>query len=250
MAASSDRVGVGTRSRGWRDEVEAVGRWVGVPVLVLVAVLTVVTAGAGLLITGPLDAVDSFDRAVAADIAEARTPALDRFTAVGGVPTDVVPVAAVWVGAMIGLGWWTRRWEAPIFLLVAVGGEKLTYLAGSLIVDRPRPPVPPLGHVFATSSFPSGHVASAVTLYGGLAVVVLWLHAGHDRERASPPVLVAGAVIAVAALTAVVALSRTYRGHHYVADVVCGALLGTVWLWSAWRLVLRRARPPVPSPRP
>lgn len=223
-----------------------VGRRVGIPVLVAVGVLTLLTTGAGLLVTGPLDAVDSFDRTVAADLVEARTATLDRVTAVGGTPADTVPVAVVWVAAMVGLGWWSRRWEVAVFLLAAVGGEKLTYLAASLLVDRPRPPVPPLGRVFATSSFPSGHVASAITLYGGLVVVGLWLGAG--RERARRPLLVAAAAVGVAVLAVVVAVSRTYRGHHYVSDVVWGALLGAAWLWLAWWLVLRPARPPDAGP--
>jgi undecaprenyl-diphosphatase len=130
-----------------------------------------------------------------------------------------------------------------VFLLAAVGGEKLTYLVASSIVDRPRPDVPPLGHVFSTSSFPSGHVASAITLYGGLAVAWLWLDGGRrsrPRSRRVPMVLASG----VAALALLVALSRTYRGHHHLSDVVWGALLGVAWLWWAWWLVLRPAQPP------
>ena len=102
---------------------------------------------------------------------------------------------------------------------------------------RPRPPVEPLGEVFATSSFPSGHVGSAITLFGGIAVAVVWHlgttgrrpgrgHAGRRRRRGR-------------ARRAVVAFSRVWGGHHHVSDVVWGALLGSTWLTLSWWLVLR-----------
>ncbi|HEX8582587.1 MAG TPA: phosphatase PAP2 family protein, partial [Acidimicrobiales bacterium] len=88
--------------------------------------------------------------------------------------------------------------------------------------DRPRPPVERLDDVAATASFPSGHTAGAVALYGALAV----LAALHLRRAA-----VRWLVIGVLALVPVaVALSRLYRGMHYPTDVAGGAVVGGAWL--------------------
>lgn len=229
--------------RRWQDVAGDVGRRVGIPVLLAILTLTALTAGVGLLVTEVLDAVDTFDHEVARDLVEGRTPRMDDITAVGAVPAHTITVAVLWVAAMAAGAWWTRSWEVPVFLLAAIGGEKLTYLFASMIVGRPRPPVPPLGHTFSTDAFPSGHVASAVSTYGGVAVVALWLDAGR-RGRSRPLVVRALVGLAVAAIALFVAWSRTYRGHHFVSDVVAGALLGTLWVWLAWRIVLAPRHPP------
>ena len=114
MAVSSDRVEGPRRADGWRAEAEVVGRRVGVPVLVAMAVLTTITAVAGLLVTGPLDAIDAFDQEVSTELVAARTPALDRLTAVGALPADTIPVAVVWVAPSrapqtTSLRWWWPR---------------------------------------------------------------------------------------------------------------------------------------------
>ena len=151
---------------------------------------------------------------------------------------DSLTVALLWVGAMVLAARWTRSWKIPVFLLVAIGGEKLTYLLTSIVVGRPRPPVPPLGEVYATNSFPSGHVGSAIVLYGGLVAAALW-HDESVRRRTRPVALRVGLTLSVVAITAVVGFSRLYRGHHFVSDVVWGIVLGVAWLAFAYRLVLR-----------
>ena len=104
---SSDRVDGGSRADGWRAEAEVVGRRIGVPVVIAIAVLTTITAMAGLLITGPLDAIDSLDRDLATELVAERTSTLDDVTAVGGLPADTIPVAVLWVVAMGVAAWWT-----------------------------------------------------------------------------------------------------------------------------------------------
>ena len=223
----------------WQDQVALVGRRVGVPTALAIGLLTAVGVALGLLITEVLDgSVGRFDLAVAEDLAASRAPTIDAITGPGALVAGTVTVTILWVGAMAVAGWRTRSWVIPIFLLVAIGGEKLTYLFTGLIVGRPRPPVETLGHVFSTSSFPSGHVGSAITLYGGIAIALLWHRSFVGGDRGSR-LLPAALGLAAAALTGLVAFSRLSRGHHYPSDVVWGAVLGLVWLLVAWRLVLR-----------
>jgi undecaprenyl-diphosphatase len=116
----------------------------------------------------------------------------------------------------------------------AIGGEKLSYLVTTLIVERPRPQVPTVGKVHFTSSYPSGHVGSAITLYGSIAILLLCLYL---RDSWRWRVLLG---LVVATLATIVGLSRLYRGHHFVTDVVCGALVGITWLAIAHHLTLAR----------
>jgi undecaprenyl-diphosphatase len=120
---------------------------------------------------------------------------------------------------------------APVFLAVAVGGEKLLYLVSSLIVGRDRPPVPTVGTSYAKSSFPSGHVASAITLYGSIALVIALRRSAGVRLC----LLAATGLIA-----AVVAVCRMYAGFHFPSDCVAGALVGVIWLTVTYRAVLWR----------
>ncbi|HVF33171.1 MAG TPA: phosphatase PAP2 family protein [Acidimicrobiales bacterium] len=218
---------------GWQDQVGQAGRRVGVPMAIGLAVLCGWSIAAGEAVTGPLETtVGRWDLELAQSLEAGRTSVLTRLTGAATVLADSVTVAVLWAAAVVVTAWRTKRWELPSFFLCAIGGEKLTYLVTSLVVSRPRPPVEPLGHVFATHSWPSGHVGAALTLYGGVALAVVV--AGRRRGLGA-----ALAVLAVVA-TLVVAFSRCYRGHHYVSDVVWGALLGAAWLVLAWWAALRQ----------
>lgn len=233
---------VETQERGstWQHEVATLARQVGPPMAAAVAVLIVVGAGVGLLITNVFDGpVVGFDLDVSRTLVAHRTSALNRLTAAATVPADSIAVAVLWISAM-AIAWWrTRSLQLPVFLLCAIGGEKLSYLLTTFIVRRPRPPVEPLGHVFATSSFPSGHVGSAITLYGGVTIAIL-CHDAVTRGRWRPLGVRVAAGALVAAFAVLVGFSRMYRGHHFLTDVLWGAVLGVVWLMLGWHLVLRK----------
>lgn len=93
-----------------------------------------------------------------------------------------------------------------------------------LVVDRPRPGGDALVAVPASSSFPSGHAATA---FAAAAAV------GFVYPRLRLPMFV---------LAALVALSRVYLGVHYPADVLAGALLGLGVVWALSRVSARVAR--------
>ena len=95
--------------------------------------------------------------------------------------------------------------------------------------DLARPPPPtgctPPGHLPVNASFPSGHVAASIAVYGGLALLL--------TSRYKNPWL-RGVVWALAvALPIAVGISRMYRGMHHPLDTLGGAAMGLAALLTA-----------------
>lgn len=88
---------------------------------------------------------------------------------------------------------------------------------------------------FGGKAFPSGHALQATAVWGMLAVLAASGVACWWRK-----VLVwsAGAAVAVA-----VGVSRVYLGAHWLTDVICGWLLGGLWLTAL--VVAARAVEPI-----
>jgi undecaprenyl-diphosphatase len=101
-----------------------------------------------------------------------------------------------------------------------------------MFVDRDRPDVAHLDGAPPTSSFPSGHTAASVALYGSLAVIAVGLGA---RAWVRWILLVLAVV-----MPATVAMSRLYRGMHFPTDVIAGALFALTWLMVARAVLFRR----------
>ena len=215
---------------GWRERLEPVAHaWR--PLTVTWLALFGAVTGAGLLLVGPLAGgrIDRWDLDVARWFVDHRSATLDPLAEAGTWLAETVTVPAVLVVAIIVAWRVSENVAAPVFLALAVGGEKLLYLLASIIVGRDRPPVPTVGTTYATSSFPSGHVASAVTLYGGIALLIA-LH----RSRAVRVAL----LVLVTAIATTVALCRMYCGFHYLSDCVAGLVVGSLWLAAVYHFVL------------
>lgn len=128
------------------------------------------------------------------------------------------------------------RWLESMFLAVSLIGEVMIFLGATLLVERHRPAVPRLDAAPPTSSFPSGHTAASVALYGGLALIA-W-----HVARATWLRLAATALAVLMPLG--VGLSRLYRGMHNPTDVLAGALFACCWLAVASTLLLSADRRP------
>ena len=107
-------------------------------------------------------------------------------------------------------------------LALAVGGGMLLNLALKAAYERARPRFEDPLLVLSTYSFPSGHTAASVALYGVLAAFLVSRF--HDAG------LRAACVIGGLAAVALVALSRVYLGVHYLSDVVAAVCSSTAWL--------------------
>ena len=74
-----------------------------------------------------------------------------------------------------------RRWLLAAFVLFVICVESATYRVTSLIVERERPAVDRLESLPVDASYPSGHTAASLAIYGGL----LFLLASHVRRAGS-----------------------------------------------------------------
>ncbi len=155
-----------------------------------------------------------------------RTPTLDTLSDLGSALSDTVTVVIVaLLAAAVMVALW-RRWEEVTLMFAALLLEATTFSTIAWIVGRDRPPVEQLDPSPPTSSFPSGHTAAAVALYFTLALVI------HVHAKSNTWSRLAFALATV--LSVIVAVSRMYRGMHFVTDVTAGALLGAACVAIAW----------------
>lgn len=174
---------------------------------------------AHVLNTGPVHHVD---RGIDVWFAAHRTGFFNGVTLVGTTMAQTETVIAVAAVVVLVLRWRLGRWYESLVLITIMAGELLIFLGVTEVVHRPRPTVVRLDAAPPTSSFPSGHTAAALALYGGIAILVRWI---YGRRRAT---LIAAIVLFC--VPVYVGLSRLYRGMHYPTDVLAGALLSGLWL--------------------
>ena len=183
----------------------------------------------GWLITGPLEPqVDPWDDSVARDLAARRTADLDTAAAAGSALADtIVGVALAVVVAAVG-AWRLRSWRPVVFFAVLVSGYLALYVIVTHLVTRDRPPVEILDPgLIPDHSYPSGHVATAIVVYGGIA---LWVSSVAPRwGRWTWPLFL---------VPLVVAPSRLYQAAHHVTDVLASLVFATVWLVVVSRILL------------
>ena len=159
------------------------------------------------------------------------------FTWLGGVVgvTAVVAVTVIWLLTR------RARAEAALVVVVAVGIQVLVF-TGKDAYARPRPDVGSAIPLPSSYSFPSGHAATGIAVFGLLGLLASTI-APTRRRR------VIAAVVGLV-LGALIGASRVVLGVHYVTDVLGGAFLGLAWL-SACLLVachLERRRREVEPP--
>jgi membrane-associated phospholipid phosphatase len=135
------------------------------------------------------------------------------------------PVLIPLVGLVVLMFVLRGRWRMASFPVQAGLAEALAYALTVAVVVRVRPDVVRLDTFNVNHSFPSGHVAAAIAVYGSLALLLT----AHVRATwARFAIWTVAAAIPVA-----VALSRIYRGEHHPIDVLAGALMGIAALMVA-----------------
>jgi len=113
-----------------------------------------------------------------------------------------------------------RAFEQALLVVVVAVGIELLNAGLKLLFHRPRPE---LAFVHLdTYSFPSGHAATAVVLYGALAILL--------AERASSRLRAAGWLAGAAMLALAIGTSRVLLNVHFVSDVAAGFAAGLAWL--------------------
>jgi undecaprenyl-diphosphatase len=206
--------------------------WRGLGELAVAWVLLVgLLVGIGMLVRASASEtpVLRWDHGITAALAEHRNPTLTSVLGVFGElgnTTAVITLALIVAALAVGL---LRSWRPVLFLGIALLGEITLFLTTAAIVDRDRPHVPHLDpELPPTASFPSGHVAASLTLYGGTAAL-LWANTRRGRYR-----LFAAAPILIPVL---VGVQRLYAGAHHPTDVIGSVLLSSIWTAIAWWVV-------------
>ena len=236
---------------------DAIGRSLGARRPALAAVIVWVVAfvvlgaaiiGLGLLLTHVLlpAGLGAEDASWSRWFVPERTPTLNTVTRIGSDlgSSAVILALSVLAGVALVIG---RYWRQLALLFFALTLEFGVFLITTMIVDRHRPTVPQLDVAPPTSSFPSGHTASALTLYVGAAIVLTSLVRG---TRARTLVWVFAILLPMG-----VAISRLYRGMHFPTDVAASVLLSIAALLCALLAVrsmaaaeTERDRPVAPPP--
>jgi undecaprenyl-diphosphatase len=185
----------------------------------------------GLLVTAVLSTswLGHFDRSVVGFLAGVRSPTwnvvANTVSSLSGTRTVVaVGLAAAVMGLAV-----VRTWRPVVFVVCTLVGEALLYLASSRIVDRLRPEVADLtSGLPSAASWPSGHAAAAIALYGALTALVIAYSRHRNRALIAVPVVIAVAV----------GLARIYAAAHYPTDVLAGLAFGGVWVLVCARVLL------------
>jgi undecaprenyl-diphosphatase len=176
--------------------------------------------GLGLVLTQlllPLGGFATRDESINRWLADHRDPTLEHLSWIGSTLAGGVVIPVV-VGACLVALLAFRRWRLAAFVLFVICIESGAYRATTLVIHRDRPDVDRLESLPVDASFPSGHTAAALALYGGLLLVL----ASWARRTT---VTVAACALLVA-IPLFVAWARMYRGMHHLTDSVAGLLLG------------------------
>lgn len=128
---------------------------------------------------------------------------------IGGTAGRLLIVGVVLIALLASSKWRDARW-----LALAMAGGTLLNLGLKQDFAAPRPDLLPHLDIVHSYSFPSGHSAGSMMLFGALALLVggraAWLGAG--------------------VIIALIGVSRVWLGVHWPSDVLAGWIEGIGWL--------------------
>jgi len=199
--------------------------WPAAMVTVVIALGVAVEAGADIV---------SFDRATNQTVHDHTAEPVTGWAFVITALGSTYVLIGVALSSALGLTL-SGRWRSGLALLVAYAMTDVTVAVVKLIVSRPRPDAS-LTEA-GGFSFPSGHSAMSVAVYGCLAFALARACRGFPR--------VACALVGFA-LVVGIGLSRIYLGVHYPSDVLAGWITGGAIVIATW-IVASRLRPAAPT---
>ena len=154
---------------------------------------------------------------------------------------STIALSAV-IGAAVILLALRRRWALAAYLTVTGAGALVLDPVLKVLVGRLRPVVAhPIAHA-PGDSFPSGHALGSIVCYGALFLVFLPAVRGRWRTWFG---------VGMAAIVALIGISRILLGVHFISDVLGGWAIGIAWLGVtsfAFELTRRAAGHPVSDP--
>jgi membrane-associated phospholipid phosphatase len=184
------------------------------------AVIVSLSIGLGFLVTHVIEhawGIGAADERFEVWLAAHRTPSRTEASWIGSTIAGGL-VLPLLVGAIAVVCAGLRKWRLAAFAVFALAVESGTYRATTLVIHSHRPRVVRLEHLPVDASYPSGHTAASLAVYGGLVLLL--------TSRFTSGVFRGFAWATAAAIVAFVAVSRLYRGMHHPLDVVGGILVG------------------------
>ena len=166
--------------------------------------------------------VVSFDDNVSRWVADNLPGSIESIARVVTWLGGVIGASVVTVVAVVVLWRASRRADAAVPRRCLRWHQRCSSPVLKAVYERARPDlgtVIPLPHSY---SFPSGHAATAVVLYGALGVLL--------AERASSRLRAVGWLAGAAVLALAIGTSRVLLNVHFVSDVAAGFAVGLAWL--------------------
>lgn len=139
------------------------------------------------------------------------------FTWVGGIVGVALLVGVVGL-SLVRAG---RRPDAVLLVVAALGVQVIVVMLKS-VYERPRPDAGSPIDLPQSTSFPSGHAATGIAMFGALALIA--------AGRARSPAAAAGMLVLGFSIGIGVGVSRVVLNVHFVSDVLAGFCVGLAWL--------------------
>ncbi|HEY8775037.1 MAG TPA: phosphatase PAP2 family protein [Gaiellaceae bacterium] len=188
------------------------------------AAVAVLSIGLGFLVTRVLEhawGIGAAEQRFNVWLATHRTSARTEASLIGSIVAGgvVLPIVAGTIALVCAA---MRKWRLGAFIVFALGVESASYRVTTLVVHSHRPRVARLENLAVNASYPSGHTAAAIAVYGGIVLLL--------TSRFKGGFLRASAWTFALAMVAFVATARMYRGMHHPLDVAGGVVVGVAAL--------------------